>query len=100
VYVSGTAAIDPSGATVHVGDAAGQIAVTVENVRAVFRDMGCGDSDVVQAIVYSKTPEVERVFLQQYGKLGWPLVSVIADVCRDDLLFEVEAMGCPGAKKV
>jgi len=99
VYVSGTAAIDAAGATIFVDDARGQIGNTIDNVRAVLRDMGCGDGDVVQAIAYSKTPEVEKVFREGWADLGWPCLSVIADVCRDNLLFEVEATACPGSSR-
>jgi enamine deaminase RidA (YjgF/YER057c/UK114 family) len=98
-YVSGTAAIDEAGATIHTGDAKAQVDVTIRNVRAVLADMGCGDADVVQAFAYSKTPEVEAVFRREYADLPWPVISVQGDVCRDDLLFEVEATACPGAKK-
>jgi len=99
VYVSGTAAIDEAGVTVHVGDARGQIDMTVENVRACLRDMDCPDTEVVQAIAYSKTPEIQALFDREYApRIPWPCISVISDVCRDDLLFEIEAMGCPGAK--
>lgn len=100
VYVSGTAAIDAKGRTNPIGDARGQVAVTVENVRAALRDLGCSDGEVVQAIAYSKTPEVQAVFHKEFADLPWPCISVIADVCRDDLLFEVEAAACPGAKKL
>ncbi|MBE3071033.1 MAG: hypothetical protein IMZ66_12430 [Planctomycetes bacterium] len=100
VYVSGTAAIDEAGKTCHVGDAAGQIAMTLANVRAAMRDMGCSDADVVHSIAYSKTPEIEALFRRQWADLGWPCISAISDVCRDDLLFEVEAAACPGAKSI
>ena len=100
VYVSGTAAIDTAGRTIHIGDARGQIHATIENVRAAFRHAGCKDGDVVQAIAYSKTPEVERVFLDGWKDLGWPCISVQGDVCRDNLLFEVEATACPGSRRV
>jgi len=100
VYISGTAAIDAEGRTCPIGDAKGQIAVTVENVRAAFKDLGCSDAEVVQAIAYSKTPEVQAIFHKEFADLGWPCISVIADVCRDDLLFEIEAAACPGAKNI
>lgn len=100
VYVSGTAAIDEAGKTQHVGDAAGQIKVTIDNVRAAFENLGCTDADVVHAIAYSKAPEVENVFREGWADLGWPCISVIGDICRDDLLFEVEATACPGALSV
>jgi len=99
VYVSGTAAIDEAGATVHVGDVPAQVKVTVDNVRACLRDLKCTDDDVVQAIAYSKTPEVQALFDAEYAaRMPWPCVSVLSDVCRDDLLFEIEATACPGVK--
>ncbi|MEA3368196.1 MAG: hypothetical protein U9R68_08800 [Planctomycetota bacterium] len=99
VYVSGTAAIDEAGQTQHVGDAAGQIKMTLANVRAALRDMKCSDADVVHAIAYSKTPEIQALFDREYAhQLGWPCVSVLGDICRDDLLFEVEATAFAGAQ--
>ena len=100
VYVSGTAAIDETGKTRYLGDSSGQIALTLANVRACLRDMACTDADVVHAIAYSKTPEIEKEVLGRLGELGWPCVSVIGDICRDDLLFELEATACPGAKRL
>jgi len=97
VYVSGTAAIDEAGATMHVGDAPAQVKVTVDNVRACLRDLKCTDDDVVHAIAYSKTPEVQALFDAEYAaRMPWPCVSVLSDVCRDDLLFEMEATAWPG----
>ena len=95
VFVSGTASIDSDGATTHIGDAAGQINTTIENVRAVLSDMHCIDEDVVQVIAYCKTTEVERVFNSFRDTLPWPWITVICDICRDDLLFEIEATAMP-----
>jgi enamine deaminase RidA (YjgF/YER057c/UK114 family) len=95
VFVSGTASIDADGATTHIGDAAGQINTTIENVRAVLADMHCSDEDVVQVIAYCKTTEVERTFNSLKGTLPWPWITVICDICRDDLLFEIEATAMP-----
>jgi len=99
VYVSGTAAIDEAGHTQYLGDAAGQIEMTLENVQAALRDHDCTDADVVYAIAYSKTPEVQARFDREYApRLGWPCISVLGDVCRDELLFELEATACVGAR--
>jgi len=95
VFISGTASIDADGATTHIGDAPGQINTTIENVRAVLRDMHCSDRDVVQAVAYCKTPEVEKVFNASKGALPWPCITVICDICRPDLLFEIEATAMP-----
>ena len=60
-------------------------------MRAVLNEMQCRDEDVVQAIAYCKTTEIEKLFWSQWSDLVWPSLTVIADVCRDDLLFEMEA---------
>ncbi len=95
VYVSGTASIDADGATTHISDAAGQIDATIENVRAVLAEMKCSDNDVVQVIAYCKTIEVEKVFNTRRDSLNWPWLTVICDICRPDLLFEIEAIAMP-----
>ncbi|MBN1805719.1 MAG: hypothetical protein JW837_10740 [Sedimentisphaerales bacterium] len=96
VFVSGTASIDADGETTHIGDAAGQIKTTIENVQAVLADMHCVDEDVVHVISYCKTTEVERIFNDSFRKtLSWPWITVICDICRSDLLFEIEATAMP-----
>jgi enamine deaminase RidA (YjgF/YER057c/UK114 family) len=101
IFVSGTAAIDTAGATCHVGDPAGQVQMTLENVTAVLNQMGTNVRDVVQAVAYCATSEVRELFETCWADtLPWPWVVLIGDVCRDDLLFEVEVTACPGAKKM
>ena len=99
VFISGTADIDEAGVTQHVGDAAAQIDATLDNVRALLGELQCADDDVVEAVAYCKTLEVEHLFRAQRDRLPWPFITVIADVCRRDLLFEVEATACSGAKR-
>lgn len=101
VYVSGTAAIDPQGRTQHVGDIGAQIEDTVQHVQAVLRDTACRDDEVVDSIIYCKTPEVEAQYRAAWAdKLSWPQIIVQADVCRDELLFEVEAAAMPGSRRI
>lgn len=95
VFVSGTASIDADGATTNIGDAAGQINSTIENVRAVLRDMNTADEDVVQVVAYCKTTEVEETFNALKDNLPWPWVTINCDICRPDLLFEIEAAAMP-----
>jgi enamine deaminase RidA (YjgF/YER057c/UK114 family) len=97
VFVSGTASIDAKGATTNIGGATRQIEATIENVRAVLKDMNCRDSDVVQTVAYCKTTEVESIFHEFKTRLDWPWVTVVCDICRDDLLFEIEAAAIPHA---
>jgi enamine deaminase RidA (YjgF/YER057c/UK114 family) len=91
VWVSGTASIDAEGETIHVGDARGQINATIEAVRAVLSEMQTDEKDLVHVIAYCKTPEVEKAFESTRKALNWPWITAICDVCRHDLLFEIEA---------
>jgi len=104
IFVSGTASIDASGATTNIGDASdigdasAQISTTIENVRAVLEDAHVGDEDVVQVVAYCKTTEVQKIFNDFKGAFAWPWVTVICDICRPELLFEVEATAMTPAK--
>jgi len=95
LLISGTAAIDAQGRTEHVGQIEAQIAATIRHVRALLERVGCRDEHVLSALVYCKTPAVEAAFRQEWSDLGWPAVSMVGDVCRDDLLFEIEAVAGP-----
>jgi enamine deaminase RidA (YjgF/YER057c/UK114 family) len=94
VFVSGTAAVDKTGATTNVGDPLGQINAAIDNVRAVFNDTNCRDEDVVQTVAYCKTTEVEKLFNRRKKDISWPWVTLVCDICRPDLLFEIEATVC------
>jgi enamine deaminase RidA (YjgF/YER057c/UK114 family) len=91
VFVSGTASIGTDGKTLHVGDPQKQIEATINNVQAILKEFDCSDDNVVQAIAYCKTAEVEELYMENWSDLPWPTITAIADVCRDDLLFEIEA---------
>jgi enamine deaminase RidA (YjgF/YER057c/UK114 family) len=90
IYISGTASIGADGKTTYLGDPRGQIGATIDNVRALLKQCHCSDADVVQAVAYSKTPEIEKIFTDGWKDLKWPIVPVVSDICRDDLLYEIE----------
>jgi len=95
VFVSGTASIDDHGATVHVGDFEMQAAYTLEAVQALLESAGARLRDVVQATAFLKNPCDTRAFERVLGRSGVadaPLVTTVADVCREDLLFEIDAV--------
>jgi enamine deaminase RidA (YjgF/YER057c/UK114 family) len=94
VFVSGTAAIDGNGATVHVGDFEAQTIYTLENVQALLEGVGAGLGDVRQASAFLKDPRDGRAFERIVARCGMdavPLVTTVADVCRPELLFEIDA---------
>lgn len=95
-YVSGTAAIDTEGRTVAEGDIVRQVALTIDNVKAVLRDCGTDPTAIVQGVAYCLSPAVAAEWRRQDP--GWPLVEVQADICRSNLLFEIELAACPGAR--
>ena len=100
LFVSGTAAIDLEGRTMHVGDAAAQTNTTLVNVVSVLSNAGYDAGSVVQAMAYCKTPEIAQIFRDRFAPTyAWPWVIVIGDVCRDDLLFEAEVTACKSKGK-
>ncbi len=90
MFISGTAAIDDAGRTEHVGQIEQQIEATIQHIRSLLGGAGLGDENVLSALVYCKTPRVEEAFHRDWADLAWPAFSMIGDVCRDDLLFEIE----------
>ena len=92
--VSGTASIDEQGNTVHAGDFDAQARRTIDNVESVLASGGAVFDDVCQASAFIKFPDdVERMrrILELRGLEDLPLVCTIEDICRDDLLVELDA---------
>jgi len=94
VFVSGTAAIDGHGASVHPGDFEGQVLHTLDAVAALLEAAGGRLADIGQATAFLKRASDATRFEQLLGRCGIeavPLVTTIADVCRPELLFELDA---------
>lgn len=94
VYISGTASIDPAGQSAHVGNPELQALETLLCLGAILKDEGGDLSHVVQATCFCKTSEAFQAFRNVTALLAipaFPMVPVQADVCRDDLLIEIEA---------
>jgi enamine deaminase RidA (YjgF/YER057c/UK114 family) len=93
LLISGTASIEPGGATAYVDDVEKQIQLTMDVVEAILVSRGMGWSDTTRAVMYLKKPEYMKpwqAWLQARGLTAMPLITVEADVCRDDLLVELE----------
>ncbi len=92
VLVSGTASIEPGGASAHVGDVDAQIALTLEVVEAILASRGAAWSDVVRGVAYLRRAEDLEVWRrhQQRRLAGLPIVTSRDVVCREELLFELE----------
>jgi enamine deaminase RidA (YjgF/YER057c/UK114 family) len=97
------AVIDETGRSLHPGDAAGQISCTLEKLETLLSGAGATLLDVAAATVFVKTPPVADHFSRIAAERGlddFPGVPVVADVCRRDLLFEIDAeVLLPAAKR-
>jgi enamine deaminase RidA (YjgF/YER057c/UK114 family) len=92
--VSGTAAIDHQGKTRFVEDIRGQITCTFDKIEKLVRAVGAELTDIAAATVFVKRPEHAALFWEMARERGvkeFPAVCVVADVCRDELLFEIDA---------
>ncbi|MDD4192614.1 MAG: RidA family protein [Mangrovibacterium sp.] len=93
LFISGTASIDRDGNSIHLADIDCQIETTMEVVGQIIRSRQMNWSDAVRAIAYFKD-------MKHVNKLGdycrknqippFPVHSVQSDICRPELLFELE----------
>lgn len=100
LFVSGTASI-VGHQTVHLGDVRAQAAESLDNIEAVLaaarphsRSGGFALPDLAYRVYVRDAADlavVREVIAPRVG--GAPMVCVLADVCRSDLLVEIEAQG-------
>ena len=93
LHISGTASIAPSGETEHIGDVQSQIHRTMEVVEAILRHAGMDWSNAVRGIAYFSNAADQHLW--EATRTAYHLPSNIelvvhADICRHDLLFELE----------
>lgn len=95
IQVSGTAAIDRSGKSMYSDDPAAQISATIDNIEALLAPLKASISDFVSGTIFFKRPEDVDFWAKEADKRGLknlPVVSVIADICRPELLFEMDGV--------
>jgi enamine deaminase RidA (YjgF/YER057c/UK114 family) len=94
IEVSGTAAIDTAGKSLYPGDIDAQIVCTLDKIEALIAQEKAGLSDICAATVFVKKPEFFARFWKLAGERGLsdlPCVCVVSDICREELLFEIDA---------
>ena len=95
VLVSGTAAVDEAGNTACPGDFRRQVLRTFDNVEALLREAGATLADICQANVFLKRGEDLDVYHELAAERGlgdMPAVCMKADICREDLVFEMDGV--------
>lgn len=93
-FLSGTASIDKQGVSIYPGDMRKQTRRTLQNVRSLLENAGGTLNQITQATAFVKHKKDVPVFqeeLRQFGLSDLPIITTIADVCREDLLFELDA---------
>ena len=71
-----------------------QIDCTFDKIEALLSQAGATLADVAAASVFVKHPEHARVYRERAAARGLqdiPAVVMVADVCREELLFEMDA---------
>lgn len=93
LYCSGTAAINLEGATVGLNDPGRQCEETFANAATLLYEHGGDLENVVSATLFCKNQSVVQAW-KQFARnrlpAGFPLVVVYADICREELLVEIE----------
>jgi enamine deaminase RidA (YjgF/YER057c/UK114 family) len=93
LYISGTASIDYEGHSVHVGDARGQIQKTMEVVAALLKSRNMTWNDALRGVAYYPSASDHKHLIDYCRKQNLPelpLTVLESDVCRRELLFEIE----------
>jgi enamine deaminase RidA (YjgF/YER057c/UK114 family) len=94
ILVSGTASIDEQGKSIFLGDPAAQVRHSLNVVSSLIASEGATLQDLCEATVFIKRKEdfpIYQGIIEQMGIAAMPSVNVVADVCRDELLFELDA---------
>ena len=92
LLISGTASIGPDGRSQHAGDVRQQIGLTMEVVEAILLSRQMRWGDVTRATAYFKHGEDAPRFAEWCDEhsVTMPAVVTKADICRDELLFEID----------
>jgi enamine deaminase RidA (YjgF/YER057c/UK114 family) len=94
IQVSGTAAIDEQGRSLYPGDVRAQIDCTFDKIAALIGQEGALLTDIAAACVFVKRPEDALAYQERSAARGLenlPVVIMVADICREELLFELDA---------
>ena len=95
LQISGTASIDKNGNTVYPGDAYNQIKTALKMVNNLLRQADLEFKDICFATCIFKYKSDYVFFPQVLEELGYsefPFISIQGNLCRDDLLFEIDGV--------
>lgn len=97
VHISGTAAVGEHGQGLGANDARAQIFRTFDHIEALLAPVGASLRQIAGASVFLKRaadwPVYQHV-LAERGLQDLPAVVVVTDLCREELLFQVDGIAC------
>jgi len=82
------------GESIYIGDISSQVKYTVEVVDSLIHPEGASFLDLCEATVFLKRKSDFPLYQETAESLGLsdiPAMYLVADVCRDELLFELDA---------
>ncbi len=95
VYVSGTAAVGEEGQSLCVGDLEGQVIRTLDNIASLLGTRRMTLADFVSSTVFIKQGHDVKLVRELIGDRGELLANsiyVAADICRPELLLEIDGI--------
>ncbi len=95
VFVSGTASINGDGDSVHIDNAEAQTFETLMAIAGVLAEAGGRLEHIAMATVFCKNLDAFEAFrriTQALEIAEFPAIFTVGDVCRHDLLIEIEAV--------
>ncbi len=100
LFISGTASVDEQGKTKYPGDFVAQLKRTFNNIAALLASEGATWHDVAQTRCYLKDMsnynlfnKYRNYFYKQQKLIPFPAsVCVAVNLCRQELLVEIEAV--------
>ena len=100
LFVSGTASIDKKGNSLYVGDFSSQLRRTFKNISALLKSESTNWHDVVQTRCYLRDMrdykvfnDIRNTFYKKHNLKPFPAsVCIQANLCRAELLVEIEAI--------
>ncbi len=100
LFISGTASVDESGASIHAGDVTAQTRRMFTNIKGLLESEGADWHDVVRTTCYladfrdyDAFNEVRNAFYTEEGLDPLPASTCIeARICRPELLVETEVI--------
>jgi enamine deaminase RidA (YjgF/YER057c/UK114 family) len=94
IYLSGTASIGEDGKSKYIGDINNQIEKTIDIIKALIKKENLHFCEMIEGTIFIKEPSFADSFVSYCKKndiKNLPVFITISDVCRDDLLFEIDA---------